>query len=254
MFNLFEFCATFPYFSNIAEIKWPMNNEIMWIMWVKGVYHSQRSPQILESFPIKSIQTQNWNLRQNRPVMQKNWYPVYRAAWERMYHWSFFRDDVTFGDGFSDVQNDVFFVKNPWIGTWKWLQLLMVQKSCWPVEVGSLSHYLLGFIHPRWCRISSINSSTVSYFRIIRDPKQKKETNVDSTATCWENLRLTIIVVWWVAENRHSSAPLPRLHYQDVVQDTQLLILKATMSVCHPHTIHVWYIYLYLWLMFMAFM
>ncbi len=27
-----------------------------------------------------------------------------------------------------------------------------------PVEVGSLSHYLRGFIHPRWCRISSINS------------------------------------------------------------------------------------------------
>ena len=25
-----------------------------------------------------------------------------------------------------------------------------------PVEVGILSHYLQGFIHPRWCRISSI--------------------------------------------------------------------------------------------------
>ena len=28
-----------------------------------------------------------------------------------------------------------------------------------PVEVGSLSHYLQGFIHVRWCRISSINST-----------------------------------------------------------------------------------------------
>ena len=28
-----------------------------------------------------------------------------------------------------------------------------------PVEVGSLSHCLQGFIHPGWCRISSINSS-----------------------------------------------------------------------------------------------
>ena len=27
-----------------------------------------------------------------------------------------------------------------------------------PVEAGSLSHYLQGFVHPRWCRISSINS------------------------------------------------------------------------------------------------
>ena len=26
-----------------------------------------------------------------------------------------------------------------------------------PVKVGSLSHYSHGFIHPRWCRISSIN-------------------------------------------------------------------------------------------------
>ena len=34
------------------------------------------------------------------------------------------------------------------------------KKSGSPVEVGSLSHYLQGFVHPRWCRISSINSST----------------------------------------------------------------------------------------------
>ena len=27
-----------------------------------------------------------------------------------------------------------------------------------PVEVGSLSRYLQGILHPRWCRISSINS------------------------------------------------------------------------------------------------
>ena len=27
-----------------------------------------------------------------------------------------------------------------------------------PVEVGSLSHYLQGLMHPRWCRISAINS------------------------------------------------------------------------------------------------
>ncbi len=26
--------------------------------------------------------------------------------------------------------------------------------------IGSLSHYLQGFLHPRWCRISSINSIT----------------------------------------------------------------------------------------------
>ena len=40
--------------------------------------------------------------------------------------------------------------------------LLMLQKSGGnaPVEVGSLSHHLQGFIYARWCRISSINSSS----------------------------------------------------------------------------------------------
>ena len=36
-----------------------------------------------------------------------------------------------------------------------------------PVEVGSLSHYLQGFIHPRWCRISSINSITTQCKYIV---------------------------------------------------------------------------------------
>ena len=39
----------------------------------------------------------------------------------------------------------------------------MVQKSGYPVEVGSLSRYLQCFIHPRWCRISSINSNYCPY-------------------------------------------------------------------------------------------
>ena len=44
------------------------------------------------------------------------------------------------------------------VGTAKTIDiLLMVQKSGKPVEVGSLSNYLQGFIHPRWCRSSSIN-------------------------------------------------------------------------------------------------
>ena len=33
------------------------------------------------------------------------------------------------------------------------------KKHCEPVEVGSLSHYLQSFIHPRWCRIASIDRS-----------------------------------------------------------------------------------------------
>ena len=44
------------------------------------------------------------------------------------------------------------------ISSWRWLNLLdtVDGRNSAPVEIGSLSHYLQGFIHPRWCRISSI--------------------------------------------------------------------------------------------------
>ena len=41
--------------------------------------------------------------------------------------------------------------------------LLMAEIRRSPVEVGSLSHYLQGFIHPRWCRSSAINSLNCLY-------------------------------------------------------------------------------------------
>ena len=37
------------------------------------------------------------------------------------------------------------------------VELLLMEKILHQL-IGSLSHYLQGFIHPRWCRISSINS------------------------------------------------------------------------------------------------
>ncbi len=46
-----------------------------------------------------------------------------------------------------------------------------------PIEVGSFSHYLRDFIHPRWLfGISSINSSFVelSYFRDIFQKKTER--------------------------------------------------------------------------------
>ena len=42
-------------------------------------------------------------------------------------------------------------------GVW-WDILLMAEAEFLPRLIGSSSHYLQGFIHPRWCRISSINS------------------------------------------------------------------------------------------------
>ena len=46
---------------------------------------------------------------------------------------------------------------------WCWWDTVDGQNPA-PVEVGSLPHYLPGFNHPRWCRISSINSITSSDF------------------------------------------------------------------------------------------
>ena len=42
-----------------------------------------------------------------------------------------------------------------------------------PVEVGSLCRYLQVFIHPRWCRISSINCifKTTYHFRMLQSSK-----------------------------------------------------------------------------------
>ena len=37
------------------------------------------------------------------------------------------------------------------------------KKSGWPVEVGSLSHCLQSFLHPRWCRISAIHNRTLKF-------------------------------------------------------------------------------------------
>ena len=39
-------------------------------------------------------------------------------------------------------------------------RLLMAEIRRSPVEVGSLSNYLQGFIHQGWCRISAINRMT----------------------------------------------------------------------------------------------
>ena len=71
------------------------------------------------------------------------------------------------------------------VGSWKppfmcWSEDVDPKFLCWSATVdgseirltslmGSLSHYLQGFIHPRWCRISSINSMlTLAVFFIKR--------------------------------------------------------------------------------------
>ena len=39
-----------------------------------------------------------------------------------------------------------------------WKHIILLMEEILHKLIGGLSHYLQGFIHPRWCRISSINS------------------------------------------------------------------------------------------------
>ena len=49
--------------------------------------------------------------------------------------------------------------------TANYIKLLLMEEILHQL-IGSLSHYLQGFIHPNWCRISSIHS--MSWFLILR--------------------------------------------------------------------------------------
>ena len=72
--------------------------------------------------------------------------------------------------------------------------LLMAEIRRSPVEVGSLSHYLYSLIHPRWCRISSINSMCIAkvfvgkkfphIFLRLKGPQRKFGDHVTTKCTC----------------------------------------------------------------------
>ena len=71
-----------------------------------------------------------------------------------------------------------------------------------PVEVGSLSHYLPGFIHPRWCRISCINSM-IRFVQICSpkkscfDPPQDFPKGfVDSIVLSWTSPIDAMRTIW----------------------------------------------------------
>ena len=46
-----------------------------------------------------------------------------------------------------------------WLSYTSTLRVLLLMAEILHQLIGSFSHYLQGFIHPRWCRISAINSS-----------------------------------------------------------------------------------------------
>ena len=93
-----------------------------------------------------------------------------------------------------------------------------------PVEVGSSSHYLQGFIHPRWCRISSINRMLVwgkgifffscSFFlekptwhNLNIHPEKRVETGT-GFAPVWKD--------WWNTKQQHQTQHSRRMSMEFV--------------------------------------
>ena len=56
-----------------------------------------------------------------------------------------------------------------------------------PVEVGSFSHYLQGFIHTRWCRISStvVHSYLPLLWKAVFFPTYRDSIHKDAQSEAW---------------------------------------------------------------------
>ena len=70
-----------------------------------------------------------------------------------------------------------------------------------PVDRYSLSHYLQGFIHTRWCRISSINSMLVSgrLYMAFQHRSQPSMMDMNDAACAWRCIGLLHgdAWAWW---------------------------------------------------------
>ena len=108
--------------------------------------------------------------------------------------------------------------------------LLVVQKSGQPVEVGSLSHYSKGFLHPSWCRISEPNSMII--FPTKWRAKGHNKVTVFCTNHVPETQFVTLVLLgsefcWlraWSQKNR------PSWHFQTSSKN-YLLLLKWKVCV-----------------------
>ena len=82
--------------------------------------------------------------------------------------------------------------------------------------IGSLSHYLQDFIHPRWCRISSINSINTWFL------------------AKWNNISPTPPFPWFLGVplpytfHHHSGGPTTRVFCRDEIFDQDLMMVKPS--------------------------
>ena len=118
--------------------------------------------------------------------------------------------------------------------------LLMEEIRRSPVELGSLSHYLQGFIRSRWCRISSINSILENELTILCPipaeifPGSPNTTNVSLDDPCkkililkWERYSPKGLPAYW---NLHSVILYREVsHNQNKCFNTYILEVAKTL-------------------------
>ena len=96
-----------------------------------------------------------------------------------------------------------------------------------PVEVGTLSNFLqsfICFIHPKWCRISSINSITGSF--------HSSSLDFFSQNIHWTNLREHWNVSeTWLEKGPNSIAIAIYLFLLDVAQSTKILFFPTKKNI-----------------------
>ena len=105
--------------------------------------------------------------------------------------------------------------------------------------IGSLSHYLQGFIHPRWCRISSINSIVVGFSFLFRRASSCQVFVLNSFATKGELsfLELVQAQTYWKALQRNFS----------IISTSEFCLKKRSKKThTYPHRESNIYIYIYI--------
>ena len=96
------------------------------------------------------------------------WWAIFHYPWMLSQHWNGNQNvhrnwaPLTLLGGFLVRLRDI---HRSWRPTTKWkdrrigkYDVILLMEEILHQLIGSWSHYLQGFVHPRWCRISSINS------------------------------------------------------------------------------------------------
>ncbi len=95
-----------------------------------------------------------------------------------------------------------------------------------PVEVGSFSHYLQGFIHPRWCRICDFHQQYVWFLCMMISYTGHCKLN---KATLAENSLFYCVANW-----PYGQGALPVVAwYEGVLKSFKFTVTSPNPQTCH---------------------